>query len=304
MLFLPAIISEFYLNMAISMIIYSLFALSFNILFGYAGLLSFGHAAYFGVGAYTSIISFKIFNMSLLPGILASGVTGAILGLVFGAFIVRRGGTYFALLTLAFLELVHAGALKWRSLTGGDDGVSATRPDLTLLGIGKIDMFSTVNWYYFVLIIVTLCAVYIWYFTRTPLGKINTYIRESEERAKFIGFNTYITKLLIYTLSSFFAGIAGGLASSFQEFVSVSYINVDKTADVLIMTFIGGGGTYWGPIFGACFLIYLNDFVSSITEHWLIIQGTLFVLLVIYAPKGLSGLMISLKNKLFLLSNK
>lgn len=293
---LPFLISEYHLNLVITMVIYSLFALSYNILFGNAGLLSFGHAAYFGVGAYTTIILFKRFDIGMLPGILAGGISGALLGVIFGIFVVRLGGTYFALLTLAFNELIYATAEKWRSLSGGEDGVAATRPDLFVPGIGGIDMFSTRNWYYFVLLVVVLGAAFCWYFTKTPLGRLNECLRENEDRARFIGFNVYASKLLIYIISAFFAGLAGGLAGSFQEFVTVTYINLDKAAEVLIMTFIGGSGTFWGPILGAFFLTYLNDVLSSMTEHWALIQGAIFVLLVMYAPQGLSGVLMKLKN--------
>lgn len=293
---LPFFISEFHLNLVITMVIYSLFALSYNILFGHAGLLSFGHAAYFGVGAYTVINLFKHYNIGIITGILSGGLSGALLGLIFGLFVVRRGGTYFALLTLAFNMLIYAGAEKWRFLTGGEDGVAAQRPDLVLPGFSKIDMFSTMNWYYFVTFIVLLCAAFCWFFTKTPLGRLNECLRENEDRARFIGYNIYASKVVIYVISAFFAGLAGGLAGSFQEIVTVTFINLDKAAEVLFMTFIGGAGTFWGPIIGACFLTYLNDTLSTLTEHWSLIQGAIFILLVMYAPKGLSGLFIELRK--------
>jgi len=295
---LPFILSEYYLNLVITMIIYSLFALSYNILLGNAGLLSFGHAAYFGIGAYTSVILFKRLGVSLIPGILAGGVSGGLLGLLFGAFVVRLGGTYFALLTLAFNELIYAAAEKWRGLSGGEDGVAAMRPAFHIPGFGGIDMFPTKNWYYFVLVVVVLSAAFCWYFRKTPLGRLNECLRENEDRARFIGYNTYASKVVIYIISCFFAGIAGALAGAFQEFVTVTFINLDKAAEVLIMTFIGGSGTFWGPILGGCFLVYFNDLLSSMTEHWALIQGSIFVLLVMYAPQGLSGLIIQLKTRL------
>jgi len=283
--------------LVITMVIYSLFALSYNILFGHAGLLSFGHAAYFGIGAYTSIILFKRFGFGMLPGIVAGGLSGALLGLIFGIFVVRLGGTYFALLTLALNELIYAAAQKWRAITGGEDGVAAMRPELYIPGLGNIDMFSTINWYYFVVVVVFLSAAFCWYFTKTPLGRLNECLRENEDRAKFIGYNVYASKVVIYIISAFFAGLAGGLAGSFQEFVTVTFINLDKATEVLIMTFIGGSGTFWGPILGACFLTYLNDMLSSFTEHWALIQGSIFVLLVMYAPQGLSGLLMDIKKR-------
>jgi len=293
---LPDLLSEYYLNLAVSMAIYSLFALSYNILFGHAGLLSFGHAAYFGAGAYTAINLYRHFDVGIAAGILSSGLSGAFLGILFGTFIVRRGGTYFALLTLAFNMLIYAGAEKWRLITGGEDGIAAQRPDLYLPGLGKIDLFAIANWYYLVVFIVLVCALFCWFFRKTPLGRLNECIRENEDRAQFIGYNVYASKVVIYVISAFFAGLAGGLAGSFQEIVTVSFINLDKAAEVLFMTFIGGAGTFWGPILGACFLTYLNDVLSSLTEHWSLIQGAIFVLLVMYAPDGLSGLFVSARR--------
>ena len=297
--FLPGLISEFSLNLVITMLIYSLFAIAFNILFGQAGLLSFGHAAYFGTGAYTSILVYKHFGLSLFPGILAGGVCSVLLGVIFGVFVVRLAGMPFALLSLAFNMLIYAVAEKWRVLTGGEDGIAMQRPDLVIPGFGSIDMFPTVNFYYFVLVVVALCIAYCWWFTKTPLGRINVCIRENEERAGFVGYNTYATKLLVYLVSAFFCGVAGALASSFDEFVSTSMINLIKSGDILITTFVGGLGIFWGPIAGVCFLTYLNDTLSSFTKHWVLIQGTIFIAVVMYAPDGISDLLLRIKNRIF-----
>ena len=299
LLAMPVLVGEYDLNMVITILIYSLFALSFNILFGQAGLLSFGHAAYFGVGAYTAIILFRTAGFGLLPGIMAAAAAGGALGVLLGMFVVRLNGTYFALLTLAFNALIYAGAEKWRTLTGGEDGVAAMRPDLYIPGWGEVGMFSTLHWYYFVLIVVGLSTAFCWHFTKTPLGRLNECLRENEDRARFIGYNIYTSKVLVNVISAFFAGLAGGLAGAFQEFVTVTFINLDKASEVLIMTFVGGSGTFWGPILGVCFLTYLNQWLSDLTEHWTLIQGIIFVALVMYAPQGLGGLLISIKDRLF-----
>ena len=297
--FLPGLISEFSLNLVITMLIYSLFAIGFNILFGQAGLLSFGHAAYFGIGAYASILVYKHFGLSLLPGILAGGVCSVLLGVIFGVFVVRLNGMPFALLSLAFNMLIYAVGEKWRTFTGGEDGIAMQRPDLFIPGFGDINMFPTVNFYYFVLIVVALCIAYCWFFTKTPLGRINVCIRENEERAGFVGYNTYATKLLVYLVCAFFCGVAGALASSFHEFVSTSMINLVKSGEILITTFVGGRGIFWGPIAGVCFLTYLNDTLSSFTKHWVIIQGAIFIAVVMFAPDGISGLLLRIKDRLF-----
>ena len=295
---MPKLVSEFRLNLVISMLIYSLVAIGFNMLFGQGGLLSFGHAAYFGIGAYTAILVYKHLGFSLLPGILAGGVCGALLGVLFGVFLARLRGLPFALLSMAFNALIYAVAEKWRALTGGEDGLAARRPHLSIPGFGSIDMFSTVNFYYLVVTITILCVIYCWFFTKTPLGRVNVCTRENEQRTGFVGYNVYMTKFLVYVIVAFFCSIAGALASSFQEFVSTGIINLDKSSDILILTFVGGRGIFWGPILGACFLTYLNDALSTLTEHWAIIQGAIFIALVMYAPDGLAGLILRIKRRL------
>ena len=294
--FMPKLVSEFRLNLVISMLIYSLVAIGFNMLFGQGGLLSFGHAAYFGIGAYTAILVYKHLGFSLLPGILAGGVCGALLGVFFGVFLARLRGLPFALLSMAFNALIYAVAEKWRALTGGEDGLAMRRPHLSIPGFGSIDMFSTVNFYYFVVTIAVLCVIYCWFFTKTPLGRVNVCTRENEQRTGFLGYNVYMTKFLVYVIVAFFCSVAGALASSFQEFVSTAIINLDKSSDILILTFVGGRGIFWGPILGVCFLTYLNDALSTLTEHWTIIQGAMFIALVMYAPDGLAGLILRMKN--------
>ena len=295
LIIMPALISEFHLNLVITMLIYSLLAIAFNMLFGQGGLLSFGHAAFFGTGAYAAVLAFKHWGLSLLPGILVGGLSGALLGVLFGVFLARMSGLPFALLSLAFNALIYAAAEKWRPVTGGEDGMAVMRPDFSLAGLGKIDMFSTVNFYYFVVVIVFLCILYCWFFTKTPLGRLDNCIRENEERTRFIGYSVYTAKYIIYVLVAFFCAIAGALAASFQEFVSTSSITLEKSADILFLVFVGGKSIFWGPILGACFLTYLNDALSSLTEHWAIIQGAIFIFLVIYAPNGLAGLILRLK---------
>jgi branched-chain amino acid transport system permease protein len=295
LLILPKFISEYRLNLVITMMIYSIFALSYNMLFGQGGLLSFGHAAYFGFGAYATVILIKQMAVSLPVGILFGGLAGAFLGVGFGIFVVRMRGVPFALLTLAFNQLIYVTAEKWRAVTGGEDGLAFMRPNLHLAG-WEIDLWSTLNWYYFVLLVTVIAIGCLWYLTLTPLGRLNLCMRENEERARFIGYNTYASRLLIYTQAGFFAGVAGGLAASFQEFVTTTFINLDKATEVLMITFIGGGGTFFGPVIGACALTLINDLLSSWLERWAIVQGVLFILLVLYAPNGLSGLYLSLRE--------
>ena len=301
---LPLVLSEFQLNMAVEIAYFALFAVSYNLLLGYGGLLSFGHAAYFGTGAYFMVFALKyVAGMPLLLSILIGGLAGGVMGVIVGFFCVRLSGAYFALLTLAFNQLVHAIALKWRSLTGGDDGIGLERPDMHFPLFGKLDMFSTTNVYYVTIFVVLICLGALWFFLRTPYGNTVACVKDNEERAKFIGYNTFLSRLTLFTMAGFFAGIAGALFAFFQEFVSLDAIGLAMSTEVLFMAFIGGIGSFFGPILGAGVFIYFTQWVSSITEHWEFFLGVLFVLLILYANEGLIGLIPS-KIKSIWVGNK
>ena len=293
---LPKLIPAYALSVVINLIIYALFAWSFNMLWGYGGLLCFGNAAHFGVGAYVAIFCYKYFELPLVVGVLGGAVAGAILGMIFAVFLSRYRGITFALLSVAFNQFIFVTAEKWRSVTNGDDGMSGQRPDFYLPGYGRISMLSDAHWYYFVVIVVGLSLAYCYFFGKTPLGRLNVCMKENEERTGFIGFNTYAARFWVYVVAAFFAGIAGALASSYQEFVASTYISVDRGTDSLIMTIVGGSGTFWGPIMGSVFLTFFSDIVSSMTKHWRIVQGLLFVGLVMFAPRGIAGLLSLLKE--------
>ena len=288
---LPQILPVVHINMLIEIAFFSLLAVSYSMLFGHGGLLSFGHAAYFGIGAYTMALLIKhIAGIPLLLSLLMGGIAGGLGGLLAGVFCVRLKRAYFALLTIAFNQFFYAVALKWRSFTRGDDGLSLKRPDLYLPGLGSIDMGKIANVYYLVVMITLLCILAQWYLTKTPFGNSIRTVKENDERADFIGYNVFLTKLSLYTISSFFAGIAGGLFAFFQRFVSTGAIDAHMSMQVIFMTFIGGVGSFFGPILGTAVYLYFTDWVSRVTERWEFVLGVLFILLVMYARTGLVGL--------------
>jgi branched-chain amino acid transport system permease protein len=222
--------------------------------------------------------------------VLIGGVAGALGGVLVGAFCVRLSGAYFALLTLAFNQFLYAVALKSRSLTGGDDGIGLTRPDIQIPLIGEINMMSTVNMYFLTIVVVLVCFISCWYFLRTPYGNTIICVKENEERAKFIGYNVYLSKVVLFAAAAFFAGVSGSLFALFEEFVSLDAINITMSTEILFMTFIGGTGSFFGPILGASVYIYFTEWMSRITERWEFFLGLLFILLILYAHKGLIGL--------------
>lgn len=287
-IYTPFILPPFQLRMLTEIAILTLFAMTWNVIFHYAGLLSFGHATYFGIGAYASVLGWlHIKNLSFLSGILLGGFSAGLLGFVLGAFLVRMKGTYFALLTLAFNQLIWAIVWKWRDITGGDDGIGKfVKPPL----FGIISMTDSINFYWVSLFIAGIGIFICWYITKTPLGSVISAIKSNEERANFIGFNTNISKLIIFTLAGFLAGISGALFAQLQEFISPGVIDLGMSTNVLFMAFIGGTSSLWGPLVGASIFVYLSEYLSVVTDRWEFILGVIFVIIVLFAPQGLLGL--------------
>lgn len=286
--FIPLVLPPFQLRMLTEIGILTLFAMTWNMIFHYAGLLSFGHAAYFGMGAYTAVLGWlHIKDLSFLSGILLGGFSAGLLGFVLGAFLVRMKGTYFALLTLAFNQLIWAIVWKWRAITGGDDGIGKfIKPPL----LGSISMTDAINFYWVCLFIVGIGIFICWFVTKTPFGNVISTIKANEERANFIGFNTNISKLIIFTIAGFLAGISGALFAQLQEFISPGIIDLGMSTNVLFMAFIGGTSSLWGPLVGASIFVYLSEYLSVVTDRWEFILGVIFVIIVLFAPQGLLGL--------------
>jgi branched-chain amino acid transport system permease protein len=297
----PRILTVVQTRMLTEIIYFSLFAVSFNLLFAYAGLLSFGHAAYFGLGAYVTAITLKNFaGMPFFVAILLGALAAAIGGAVIGFFCVRRKGAYFALLTLAFNQFLWAIAWKWREVTGGDDGIGGVVPKKPVdLGFLTIDFTNVTSKYYLTLVVVLICFVLGWYLIQTPFGNAIKAIKNNEERASFLGYNVNRSKLLFFTLSACFAGIAGSLFALFQDFVAPSAISMSMSTEVLFMVFLGGTGSFFGPVLGAAIFVYFTDLISSLTERWEFILGLLFIVLVLYFPQGFSGLIHNRLKSLF-----
>lgn len=285
---LPLILGDSNLNIAMEIFIIALFALSFNLLMGYGGMTSFGHAAFFGIGAYMfANLIIHISGMHLLLAVLLCGLAGMVAALIIGILCMHISGIYFALLTFAYQMMLYAVSIKSAGLTGAIDGMSIRRPDMYLPGFGNLSMYVTSNLYYFILIVMLICMAATYYFTKTSIGNAVIAIKENEQRASFLGYNVFYTKLIIFTLAGFMAGIAGGLYAFLNEFVSPGVIDMHMAFQVLLITLIGGSGSFFGPILGSVFYILFHDLVSSLTQHWMIIMGILFVIVVLYAKGGI-----------------
>ena len=294
---LPLSAKPYQICLLTEMIIFALFAVSYNLLLGYAGLLSFGHAMFFGTGAYaTAIALIRIPGLPFFGAVLMGTLASTIVGFLLGTLLLRHKGSYFALLTLAFNALFFAIATKWHSVTGGDDGLNLNRPDINL-GFAQLNMSDINTFYYVALLIMGSAILYCRYFTGTAMGQTVLLMRENEERMKFLGYNASTTRLILFTFTAALAGLAGAFYALFFEFTSISAISIDMTTIVVLMTFVGGTGSFIGPVLGAAVYIYLQDFLSDITDRWPLIMGTIFIIMVLYVPGGLSGMVVSLKER-------
>ena len=301
----PALGSRFYTFLANDVVIWALFATSLNLLVGYTGLVSFGHAAYFGIGAYTTGLLMKKLGAPFLLAFPAAGVLAGLFALVFGFFCVRLTRIYFAMLTLAFAQIVWAICFKWNEVTGGEQGM----PEIPYPGFDWMDRvlgampwlgsYRTSDYYYFTCVI--LVGACLWLLRRivaSPFGRMLATIRENAERAEFIGVNVRRYELAAFVLAGAFAGLAGGLFGIFNRGVFPDFAYWTKSSEVLIMTLLGGMGTFYGPGVGALVLIWLNQQIVSYTEYWPLILGVILVILLFVFPGGIAGTLGDLRRRL------
>jgi branched-chain amino acid transport system permease protein len=295
---LPWMLDTVRLRMAIEILYFGLFAVSFNLLFGYGGMLSFGHAATFGVGGYALGLALKhVPGLPFLGALVAAVVAGALAALGIGVLCVRLRGTYFALLTLAFSQFLFAVALKWRDVTRGDDGLSVAVPDIAVPGLGALRLAQAPHFYWMELTVVLLCLAAAWRFTRTPLGAAVVLMRENDERAAFLGYDVYGTKLIVFTLAGTFAAVAGALFAAFQRLVSPATLDLPTSTEVVFMAILGGTGAFLGPFLGAAVYILVQDWLSKTTEHWPFLIGLLFVVMILYAHEGVVGVLARVRGR-------
>ena len=293
---LPLVAKKYHINMMTEIIIFALYAVSYNLLFGYAGLLSFGHALFFGLGAFTTAIAINtISGLSIWNAVLLALLVTTLTGFLAGSLLLRHKGAYFALLTLAFNSIFYALATKWHTITGGDDGLSIKRPDLHL-GFTTYSLADLTHFYYLTLLVIGAVIVFCWSFTKTAMGQTVLLMRENEERMKFLGYNTNISRLLLFTFTGALAGFAGSFYALHFQFVSISAISVDMTTTVLLMAFVGGTMTFSGPILGAFVYIILQNYLSDLTDRWPLVMGFIFVGMVLFLHGGLSQIILKIRS--------
>lgn len=292
---LPALISQGLVNAAIQMLIAALFASAYNLLCGQAGMLSFGHAAYFGMGAFATIHAMNAFSGAGLVPTPFMPFAGALGGLLFGAlagyFSTKRTGTYFAMITLAIAELVHALAPHLQGWFGGEAGVSSMRMPAWGVTYG-----STNEVYYLVLVWVLVCLALLYLYTKTPLGSLTFGLRENSHRLRFLGYNTHKLSIIVFAISAMFSGVAGSLQVLNNEAANYALFDAHLSSAVVLNTYIGGVSVFLGPVLGASLMTFFGYAVSDLTQSWLLYQGVLFVMVMMFMPMGIAGMFTVLRQ--------
>ena len=275
--------------------IMTIFALSYNMLLGQTGLLSFGHAVYYGLGAVATMHALNAVSrgtlpipVTLLP--LVGGVTGLAVGVVLGSVTVRRAGTTFSMISLGIGELVAASALMFPAFFGGEGGISGNR--VTGKGLFGVTYGPQLEIYYLIAGWAFVCTAAMYALTQTPLGRIANAVRDNPERVQFLGYDPQRVRFLMVSLGGFFAGVAGGLAALNSEIVTAEATSAQTSGSVLLMTVVGGARAFYGPIIGAALVTVLQILVASVTQAWPFYFGLLFLVIVLRAPEGVAGILV------------
>ena len=285
----PLTESRYLIDLSTEILVYALFALSLNVIIGFSGNVSFGHAAYFAIGGYANAILLTTYGWPLIFAFPAAVVLSGVAAAFVAYFCTRLTDIYFAMLTLAFSMLVWAIAFKWRSVTGGDDGfVGVTVPAF-------ID--TRVPFFYFTLVIVTISFITLWLICHSAFGQSLIAVRENLTRAGFIGVNTRLMRGIAFVIAGTFAGVAGAIFAMYNRGVYTESAFWAESAQVLIMTLLGGMYSFFGPAIGAAALYLLERFSNEYTEYWPTVLGVILLIIVLVLPEGLVGLAKRLKTR-------
>jgi branched-chain amino acid transport system permease protein len=279
-----------YQYLGVEIVIWMVFALGYNLLLGYTGLPSFGHGAYFGIGAYAFGLTQLHLAQSLWLGILCAMFFAALGGAMVAAFLSHRRGIYYALLTIAFGQVFWFLSIKWHTLTGGEDGLlNIPRPNLEL-GFASISLASNQALFYFVLALFGLVVIGLWRLIHSPFGTVIKAIKQNEMRTGFIGYNVWLYKWAVFTLSASIAGLAGGMFAMAQESAYPDVMSLHASGFVVMMVLIGGGMvSFWGPVIGAAVYFLARDMLGAATETWLLWYGLMFMAVIMFRPEGIAG---------------
>jgi branched-chain amino acid transport system permease protein len=280
-----------YTELGSRVIVMALAAMALNFLLGFTGVLSFGHAAYFGLGAYGAGMTIKYIAPSTGLGILAGVIVGTVAAAIIGALIARLRGVYFAMVTIAFGQTFYFITFRWNEVTGGDDGLTGWQRQPIDLGFTTIDILGNDKaFYYLVLLFFALAAGAMALILRSPFGRTLLAIRENERRARFLGIPVDRHIWMSFVVSCFFVSLSGTLYALLNNFTDPRALRWDQSGNFVIMAVLGGMRSFWGPLIGAAIFVALQDYVSSHTENWMSIIGLFFVLVVLFFPRGILGI--------------
>lgn len=298
---LPVALGPYYTNLFVTFAVFAVFSVSLNLLLGYTGLFSFGHAMFFGAGGYGTALALKhISGLALLPALGAGVLAAIVLALILCPIVVRLSGTAFAMLHLAFAQVSYVLALKLSGVTGGEDGIgNFPIPPFSIPGLASFPMKDAPqNFYYFAIAVLGLSLWLMWFFTKTPFGQIQLGIRENAKRVDYLGFKVAHTKAVIYVVSAAFAGVAGSIYGLFHNLVSADgSLGALVSFAPIINIMIGGIGTFFGPVLGTLIFQIIEELVGRFTDKAELVMGLTQVLVIMYAPMGVLGLIRILKQR-------
>lgn len=285
----PFFLPRYQLYLLAEVMLYAIYAISYYLLLGQTGILSFGHAAYFGLGAYTTALCLiHLPVMPVLASIFAGSLCGLLGGLLVGAFLLRLSKFYLALGTLAFAQLLWAIAWTWRGLTGGDDGlIGWAGHKIAFPFLGSLGISNMLVLYYLILCFSVGAILLCWFFTRTPLGNTLACLKSNSDRAQFLGTNIYQAKFILFGYSAFIAALSGSLYTLLTKMVSPKVFDMETSFDVVVISVIGGYTKFAGPILGSFLYVYLREYLAEVTARWQLIMGIIFISIVLYYPDGL-----------------
>jgi branched-chain amino acid transport system permease protein len=281
-----------YTELATRIVVMGLAAMSLNFLLGFTGVLSFGHAAYFGLGAYGTAMAIKYWGVGSIPAIGLGVIVATIAAMIIGALIIKLRGVYFAMVTIAFGQVFYFIAFRWNAVTGGDDGLTGWRRLPINFGFAELDIVQNDRaFYYFALAIFAVCVAAMAVLLNSPFGRSLIAIRENERRARFLGVPIEFHVWLSFVISCLFVSAAGGLYALLNNFIDPRALRVDLSGNLVIMAVLGGMRSFWGPLIGAAIFVALQDYVSSQTQNWMSVIGLVFVLVVRFFPRGVLGML-------------
>ena len=290
LLFFPLLMP--YEALAVNILIFGLFAVGFNLVFGYTGLLSFGHASFLGVGGYLTGIAMVHFNLHWLPALLVGVVASLFAGLVVGYLAIRTRGIYFSMVTLALGQIIYYLFYKAERWTGGENGLRGIKVEPLTLGPLHIDFLIPTTKYYVIWIFVALALWMVSRLLASPFGAVIEAIRENEKRTAACGYDVAKAKLLVFVISAGICGLAGGLRALHLSVVPVDSLHYLQSGQAVMMCLLGGMGTFFGPFVGAAVFLYLEDVVTNLTRYWMAVVGLLFMGLVLFFPRGIWGTLV------------